>query len=180
MLDSDVLAWRYEAGGDERFFHDLGEVREIIEPSITRLAALHATSGDRKQIVELCEELNNAAHEPNNERYLEIDQAFHMAILRASHNELLIQLGDVIQIALRISRQLTASVVDNTVSAMPLHWEIARGIDAQDHVGAELAMRALLRKTATDIAQRLGTVSSDRESIMAKGESLDFSRSSDN
>jgi DNA-binding FadR family transcriptional regulator len=93
-------------------------------------------------------------------------------------NELLIQLGDAIQIALRYSRQLTASIPDNAVAAMPLHWKIAREIEAKHSSCADLAMRALLKKTTSDIEQELATVKIDRESVSAKGESLELSSNS--
>jgi GntR family transcriptional regulator, galactonate operon transcriptional repressor len=178
MLDPDVLSWRFDAGEDQEFLLDLGEVREMIEPTATHLAALRATSDERTQLLTLCQSLDDAAHEPQSDHYIEIDQAFHMAILHASRNELLVQLGAAIQIALRFSRQLTASITGNAVSAMPLHWEVARAIAAADAGSAELAMRALLKKTATDIDLRLTTARTPSESSSARGERLDSSSTS--
>jgi DNA-binding FadR family transcriptional regulator len=44
LLDSDVLAWRYEVGPDEGFLEDITEVRGIIEPPAAALAAGTTTS----------------------------------------------------------------------------------------------------------------------------------------
>jgi DNA-binding FadR family transcriptional regulator len=87
--------------------------------------------------------------------YIDADMAFHTAILDACHNDLLAQLSSTIMIALRVSRQATISVPGSSLAAMPEHRAIARAIHDRDRVGAEGAMRNLLRRTASDIEQAL-------------------------
>ena len=55
LLDSDVLAWRYEAGPDEGFLEDISEVREIIEPPAASLAAERATVDEVAGILTWCD-----------------------------------------------------------------------------------------------------------------------------
>jgi DNA-binding FadR family transcriptional regulator len=157
LLDSDVLAWRYEVGPDEGFLEDLSEVREIIEPSGAGLAAERATTGEVADILAWCDRMEAAAAEDGDD-YIDADMAFHTAILDACHNDLLAQLSDTITMALRLSRRLTVSVPGSSLAAMPAHWAVARAIGDHDRRAAECAMRELLRATAADIERALHAV----------------------
>src|SRR3954454_5135699 len=154
LLDSDVMAWRYEVGPDEGFLEDLSEVREIIEPSGAGLAAERATTGDVADILAWCDRMEDAAAEDGDD-YIDAAMAFHTAILDACHNDLLAQLSDAITMALRLSRRLTVSVPGSSLAAMPAHWAVARAIGDHDCRAAECAMRELLRVTAADIERAL-------------------------
>ena len=154
LLDSDVLAWRYEAGPDEGFLEDISEVRRIIEPPAAALAAECATPDEVAGIRTWCDRMEVAAADDGDD-YIDADMAFHTAILDASHNDLLAQLSDTITMALRLSRRLTVSVPGSSLAAMPAHWAVARAIGDHDRRTAECAMRELLRATAADIERAL-------------------------
>src|SRR5918997_449134 len=154
LLDSDVLAWRYEAGPDEGFLEDISEVREIIEPPAAALAAERATPDEVAEILAWCDRMNDAAADDGDD-YIDADMAFHTAILDACDNDLLAQLSDTITMALRLSRRLTVSVPGSSLAAMPAHWAVARAISDHEPRAAESAMRELLHVTAVDIEQVL-------------------------
>jgi DNA-binding FadR family transcriptional regulator len=154
LLDSDVLAWRYEVGPDEGFLEDLSEVREIIEPAGAALAAERATSDQVVEILAWCDRMEDAAVEDGDD-YIDADMAFHTAILDACQNDLLAQLSDTITMALRLSRRLTVSVPGSSLAAMPAHWAVAHAIRDHEPRGAECAMRDLLHLTALDIERAL-------------------------
>jgi DNA-binding FadR family transcriptional regulator len=156
LLDSDVLAWRYEAGPDEGFLEDISEVRGIIEPPAALLAAERATGDEVTRILDWCNRMEEAAADDGDD-YIDADMAFHTAILDACHNDLLAQLSDTITMALRLSRRLTVSVAGSSLAAMPAHWAVARAIRDRQPREAESAMRDLLRVTAADIEQALRT-----------------------
>jgi GntR family transcriptional regulator, galactonate operon transcriptional repressor len=150
LLDSDVLAWRYEVGPDEGFLEDISEVREIIEPQGAALAAERATTDEVAEILAWCHRMEDTAAEDGDD-YIDADMAFHTAILLASHNDLLAQLSDTITMALRLSRRLTVSVRGSSLAAMPPHRAVAHAIRDREPRTAESAMRELLRMTAADI-----------------------------
>jgi DNA-binding FadR family transcriptional regulator len=154
LLDSDVLAWRYEVGPDEGFLEDLSEVREIIEPPAAALAAGRATTDEVAEILAWCDRMEVAAADDGDD-YIDADMAFHTAILEACHNDLLAQLSDTITMVLRLSRRLTVSVPGSSLAAMPAHWAVARAISDHEPRAAESAMRELLRMTAADIDRAL-------------------------
>ena len=154
LLDSDVLAWRYEVGPDEGFLGDISEVRSIIEPPAAALAAERATVDEVGGILTWCSRMAAAAAEDGDD-YIDADMAFHTAILDACHNDLLAQLSDTITMALRLSRRMTVSVPGSSLAAMPAHWAVARGIEDREPRVAESAMRELLRMTAADIERAL-------------------------
>jgi GntR family galactonate operon transcriptional repressor len=154
LLDSDVLAWRYEAGPDEGFLKDISEVRGFIEPPAAALAAERATAEEVTGILAWCEQMGAAAPEDGDD-YIDADMGFHTAILDACHNDLLAQLSDTITMAMRISRRLTIRVRGSSVAAMPAHQAVARAIADRDTCAAECAMRELLRVTAEDIERAL-------------------------
>ena len=157
LLDSDVLAWRYEVGPEEGFLDDISEVRSIIEPPAAALAAERATVDEVAGILAWCGRMEAAAAEDGDD-YIDADMAFHTAILDACHNDLLAQLSDTITMALRLSRRLTVSVPGSSLAAMPAHWAVARAIGDHDRRTAECAMRELLRATAADIERALHAV----------------------
>lgn len=154
LLDSDVLAWRYEVGPDEGFLEDVSEVRAIIEPPAAALAARRATPDEVTAILAWCGRMEEAAPD-DVDRYIDADMGFHTAILDACHNDLLAQLSDTITMALRLSRRLTVTVPGSSLAAMPAHQNVAAAIRDRDPGAAESAMRDLLRVTATDIARAL-------------------------
>ena len=154
LLDSDVLAWRYEAGPDEGFLEDISEVRAIIEPPAAAFAAERAAADEVTAILVWCTRMDEAAANDGDE-YIDADMAFHTAILDACHNDLLAQLSDTITMALRLSRRLTVTVPGSSLAAMPAHWAVAHAIGERDPGAAERAMRELLWVTASDIGQAL-------------------------
>ena len=91
LLDSDVLAWRYEVGPDEGFLDDISEVRSIIEPPAAAFTAERATVDEVDGILAWCSRMEAAAAEDGDD-YIDADMAFHTAILDACHNDLLAQL----------------------------------------------------------------------------------------
>jgi GntR family galactonate operon transcriptional repressor len=156
LLDPDVLAWRYEADPDEVFLKDITEVRGFIEPPAAALAAERATAHEVAGVLDWCDRMEVAAPDDGDD-YIDADMAFHTSILDACHNDLLAQLSDTITMALRVSRRLTVRVRGSSVAAMPAHRAVACAIRDHDPLGAECAMRELLRVTADDIASALRT-----------------------
>jgi len=72
------------------------------------------------------------------------DLRFHMSILAATGNELLVPLGALIETALVSSIKLSGSAPDALSHALPMHKAVLDEIRRRDPNAARLAMRTLL------------------------------------
>ncbi|WP_326599739.1 FadR/GntR family transcriptional regulator [Streptomyces sp. NBC_01803] len=84
---------------------DVAEVRSTLEAAAARLAALRRTPGELRQLETLLGRRDAAWATGDVERFVAADTAFHMAVVRASHNEVLTalyaDLGTVVSEAVR-------------------------------------------------------------------------------
>lgn len=114
-LDADVLEWALENDKDPALISSLIEVRSLIEPAISRWAAERATSID---LVAIEEALNGMrSNTANRDAFMEADIAFHRAIVRATHNFVILQLADAIS-------ALQRAIFDHTYLAEPGHMAL--------------------------------------------------------
>jgi GntR family transcriptional regulator, galactonate operon transcriptional repressor len=150
LLDEDVLEWQYEAGHDPDFLRNVCEVRMAVEPLAAGLAAARA---DERQIAELEAAYRRMENEVDDDEeiFIDADLGFHNAVLAASGNELLEQVGRTFKFALRASRQVTVLVPNSRSEALPLHRRVLEAVREGDASAAEDAMRALLERAAEDI-----------------------------
>src|SRR5437870_13607647 len=75
MVDPDLLGWLCEAGVDERFVHDLCEVRMIVEPAAAELAATRATKEELDEILDSYDGIETNAD--NDASRMAADRNFH-------------------------------------------------------------------------------------------------------
>lgn len=150
LLDPDVLEWQYEAGPDQRFLRQLTELRLIVEPPAAGLAATRATTQQLDEIERWFRRMEVTVED--HPTFIDADLAFHAGILAASHNELLQQMGRTNGLALRVSRLVTGRVPGGFAVAMPMHQAIFEAIRDREAAAAERGMRALLERTAVDVA----------------------------
>ncbi len=100
-FDVDVLRWQVDQGPSDEFVNSLFEMREIIEPSAASLAAERATADD---IATLGVAMGGIqSHLRGGPEQIAADMDFHMGILQASRNPILISVGAMINSALEIS-----------------------------------------------------------------------------
>jgi DNA-binding FadR family transcriptional regulator len=143
LLDPDVLAWRIEAGPDDRFLADVFTVRRLIEPATARLAAVAEAGEERLEMDDALAAMTAAVDDT--EAYVVADLRFHSAIYRACQNELLEHIGETLRAVYRASFALTISVRPYT---LPLHRDVRDAIAERDPERAEQAMLALVNTTA--------------------------------
>ncbi len=103
LLDLDVLGWRYEAMEARDFFRELFEIRRVIEPEASALAAQRASDEDIVAIETAYAVMAAAEAEGTTEAAIMADLDFHRAILSAAHNDLLLQMGKLIGVGLLAS-----------------------------------------------------------------------------
>jgi DNA-binding FadR family transcriptional regulator len=152
-FDPDVLRWRIEAGVDERFVHDLVELRTVIEPAAARIAAIAATAED----VAACETAYAAMEHATDGRgsYLQADLDFHHRLLLATHNQFVVGMAHVFSALLEVSFRLSVASLAGARSSLPMHRRVLDAIIARNAAGAEAAMLKLIRSARDDLAGAL-------------------------
>ena len=159
MLDRDVLGWRLEALPTETIVEDLFEVRRMIEPSAAAHAAKRRTADELAGLRDAFEAMEAAGDDPV--AVNEHDLRFHRGILTATHNELLISLGGLIESALATSLKISNSSEDARFHGQASHRPVLEAITVQDAAAAQAAMERLLDGAIDDV-----------RTILAENESL--------
>jgi len=144
LLDRDVLGWYAAAPNQLKFLRTVQEFRYIIEPEATALAADRRSDAQMSDITRACSDMRGA-------RFLsertEADTRFHVAILHASGNELLVPLGVLIESALEHLFGFITSEVNDLTYAQELHEDIERCLRLRRREAARRAVRRLLATT---------------------------------
>jgi GntR family transcriptional regulator, galactonate operon transcriptional repressor len=153
LLDPDVLAWQGEQEIGERTLRNLAEVRAIVEPAASRLAAERATPATLAPIADAYERMVAAATADDRERSVDADVDFHGAIFAACDNELLMQLSDVMVTVLRARDRLAMTHVGVTARSLEAHAAVLDAIRAGDPERAAEAMRELTETGARDVSK---------------------------
>jgi DNA-binding FadR family transcriptional regulator len=144
LLDRDVLGWYAMSPDRVAFLRTVQEFRHIIEPEATAFAALRRTDEQMAEISENCFEMGRATSLIERTR---ADTRFHLAILRASGNDLLVPLGVLIESALEHLFAFTSREVGDLHNAQKLHENIEKNIRLQRPEAARAAVRKLLANT---------------------------------
>ena len=151
LLDREILGWYCQAMDRKRFLAAIQQVRLVIEPEAAALAAMNRNPESIKLIdVAMAQMWAAKSHKD----LVAADVSFHLSILQAAGNDLLVPLGFLIETAL-------ANLFDYTVrpkywrAARPLHEAIAAAIRQRKPVAARRAVRRLLADTDTIIERRL-------------------------
>lgn len=151
LLDRDVLGWYAASPNRLSFLRTVQEFRHIIEPEATALAAIRRSQEQMSQITQACQEMGSARTQPER---TQADTRFHVAILVASGNELLVPLGALIESALDNLFVYVTREVNDLSHAQDLHEEIERCIRLQRPEAARKAVRRLLANTDEIIGRR--------------------------
>ncbi len=150
LLDPQLLGWRYSTMQPQQFYREIFEIRGLIEPQAAGFAAERASKAEIAEIVAAFAAME-AANQPGNEA-IEADLRFHRAVLAAAHNDLLLQMGNLIGVGLMVSYRLSS---ESYTRFLPLHKEVADAIVARDAAAARDAMARLLVDTHTFLKTQL-------------------------
>lgn len=155
LLDVEVLKWRYSTMPPAQFYGELFEIRQMIEPEAARLAALR---GKPLEIAAIGKAFA-AMSEPGQggRRAIAADLSFHHLILAASHNALLLQMGNLIDVGLDTAHRISQ---DSFVVFLPMHRKVAEAIARRDGEAARKAMHHLLAETQEFMKRRIGRLGS--------------------
>jgi DNA-binding FadR family transcriptional regulator len=141
LLDHDILSWYATSPNREQFLVSLQQFRHIIEPEAAALAAVTHSAEQMAAISLACSDMANS--QSLSER-TEADVRFHLSILQASNNELLVPLGVIIDQALNNLFALMTRRNKDLRRAQELHEKIERSIRLRQPQAARIAVRNLL------------------------------------
>ncbi|MEM7025783.1 MAG: FadR/GntR family transcriptional regulator [Pseudomonadota bacterium] len=164
MLDPDILAWHAAAAPIDRMAHDLFEVRRMVEPYASGLAAKRANATQIATIAVALDDMVAAGDDV--EASIEPDARFHQAILEGTNNELLVAMGAVIEASLMSSIRISSSLPGARLASLPLHENVLVAIRAGKAKAATRAMTVLLEGAIADIRQVLkGSAKTEQEMV---------------
>jgi DNA-binding FadR family transcriptional regulator len=144
LLDRDVLAWYCAAADQQHFLANMQQLRQILEPEAAALAAENHTATQLADIESAFEGMRDSRSYPD---WNTADVRFHLAILFAAGNELLVPMGFVIESALGNMFDWTTRHNQDFRSALPLHEQILVAIRQRRPEAARRAVRKLLGDT---------------------------------
>lgn len=150
MLDPDVLFWLIQSTPENDFFKTLSTVRRVLEPEMAYIAATTATDDDIAQIKTAYDGMEKAT---NAEEFMQPDIEFHLAIAKATHNDLLAYMSKMLVLPLQQSIKLTSLRPNLQTHSLPRHKAILTAIENKDPLSARLA--SLVQLDDTNVAYTL-------------------------
>ncbi|HJP79117.1 MAG TPA: FadR/GntR family transcriptional regulator [Pseudonocardiaceae bacterium] len=148
LMDRDVIEW-HGRNADPGFLRDLFNLRRMIEPEAAREAAANATEDQLAALAAAYEGMaRNAPNLPGSEdAFVAADLAFHLTLLRASGNQLVEQLGRLLETGLHHALEVNSHLPGGVAATLPLHKSVLAAVRNGKPNAASKAMRALLEKT---------------------------------
>ncbi len=134
---------------ERRKIAELIQLREVIEPPITALAAQNATQEDIANLEQALEEMQK--HIANPHEYILVDNVFHNTLALATHNSLFQLIVQSVVDLLQESRRLAVSSPGAAERSSDHHRQILAAVKARDDEGARKAMVAHLSQIKRDI-----------------------------
>lgn len=153
LLDPDVLFWLIQSTPENEFFKTLSTVRRVLEPELAYIAASTATAED---IEEIKTAYNGMEQAQSVEAFIQPDIDFHLAIAKATHNDLLAYMSKMLVLPLQQSIQATSSRPNLQGHSLPRHKAILTAIENKDPLSARHASLVQLEdaKLAYDLIKK--------------------------
>nr|WP_286162026.1 FCD domain-containing protein [Burkholderia sp. WP9] len=148
LLDADVLDWYSRVAEPMAFALKLQEMREMIEPYAAGLAADSHTDVTFHALAAAHAAMVSAR---NVDEWVRADLQFHLSVLIACSNELLIPLGTLIERTLEAQLRLNAKRADVFNASLAEHTAVFEAIRDRDAAAARTAMAGLLGVTRARI-----------------------------
>ena len=145
-FDPRLIRWRLAGPDRSRQLRALSELRRGVEPVAAALAAVHASPEQCGQLTAAVIGMSVTGRQGDLEAYLRYDMAFHRAMLAASGNDLFAALASVVGEVLTGRTHHDLMPDHPEPAAIRLHADVAEAIAAGDAVGAERAMRAIVKE----------------------------------
>lgn len=150
ILDQQVLEWIGPRIFEFDLLNCILEARRAIEPAAAELAAERATVQEIADVERAWHEMRDA--DGDIERFTKADVAFHTNLLKASHNQVFLQLASIIQVALEFSLHASNEAVDKRDEALDVHRQLVEALRMRDTAAARKCSLQLLSLAARDLA----------------------------
>ncbi|MBN6525514.1 FadR family transcriptional regulator [Acinetobacter pittii] len=144
LLDPDVLFWLIQTTPEHEFFKTLSTVRRVLEPELAYIAASTANEEDIERIKYAYNGMEKAT---TVEEFIEPDIQFHLAIAKATHNDLLAYMSKMLVLPLQQSIQVTSLRPNLQGHSLPRHKAILTAIENKDPLSARHASLVQLDDT---------------------------------
>lgn len=154
LFDPDLLLWKLKVGNRLEFLQDVTEVRAVIESEAALLAAQRASAAEVEAIEAAYAAMREALADRSRydyEAYLQIDMAFHTAILEACHNDLLARIGYAMRHAVLKARSLDTRDIRIQRESLAFHRAIVDAVSARDTEAAHAASRRMFEHVRRNI-----------------------------
>lgn len=145
LLDPLVLSATLESHPSPEFFEQLMAVRALLEPELTRSAAVLISQDDLGHLAGLLGQMDAELNEP--EDFLHHDVEFHAVINRNADNLVARSVMSSIEQPLRSSRRLTNTIPHALDQAQHDHETVYSHLVAHDGDAAAAAMRTHLARS---------------------------------
>lgn len=136
----------------KRLVKEWFEVRLVLEPEAVKWVVERATDEEVNNLALLEEKIRHLIE--NGEDYTKADQAFHTALSKATHNEVISRFIPAIEQSIYDAIEVSQEgnwFNKSTENALKYHYEIIKFIKMRDEKGASLAMRYHLLQALQDI-----------------------------
>ena len=150
ILDQQVLEWIGPRIFELDLLNCVLDARRAIEPFAAEFAAERATVQEVAEIERAWQDMRDA--EGDLEAFTRADVAFHAGLLKASHNQVFMQLASIIQSALELSLHASNEAVDARDEAVEVHRRLVEALRMRDKAVARECSRRMLEVAARDIA----------------------------
>lgn len=142
LLDPAILAWAFSGEPDIAFVRDLFELRSIVEPNAARIAAERRDEADLETMKDALARMRR--HTLATEEGRAADRDFHDALLRATHNDVLITLSASIGAVVNWTTKFKQRTRTLPRDPVPDHARVFEAISAGDGAAASIAMQTLV------------------------------------
>jgi DNA-binding FadR family transcriptional regulator len=154
-FDADVIAWQAKAGLTPEFIRDLQDLRRVVEPAAVKMAALRATATDIAGLEDAFAGMKQAVMHGGD--YVTHDLRFHLGLLQASNNRMLVQMSKALGALLRTSFELSTTKKDGPKNSLAMHRAVLDAVITRNPAKAERAINGLIDGAHADIEQILAS-----------------------
>jgi DNA-binding FadR family transcriptional regulator len=157
-FDRDVVAWQARVGLSPQLLDDLQELRSVIEPQAVSLACKRATAEDVQALEDAYAGMKAAVEGGTLTDYIRHDEAFHIGLLRASHNQMFLQMGQALAALLKQGFAIASRTPDQGIArSLPYHRAIVDAIRSGDAQQGYERSRFLIDSARDDVRSVLAS-----------------------
>jgi len=152
VMSPQVIEWRLAGPQRDAQLRSLLELRIAVEPTAARSAAIYARPEERERLLELAVRLRELGRKGlgQTDEYLMTDVDFHETLLRASGNEMLEALDQVVRAVLVGRTRLGMSPAHPVPEVLDNHVTTARAINECMPEAAEVYSRLLVAQVRAE------------------------------